>query len=161
VGGYEMSKILKPFNKVMGAIGLVDVDDDDDNDNTDDDNVEYGNESSRNNYEPEIIGKKNKVVSIKNNASAKVILKKPTEFQDIMEIVDAVKSRRIVVINMMDVDSKTAQRMIDYIVGACYALNGTFNAVEKCIYVFAPDGVDIANELEHEISKDDFYSFNG
>jgi cell division inhibitor SepF len=162
VGGYEMSKILKPFNKVMGAIGLVDVDDDDE----DDDNVEYeetvyGNESSRSNYEPEIIGKKNKIVSIKNNASSKVILKKPIEFQDIMEIVDAVKSRKIVVINMMNVDSKTAQRMIDYIVGACYALNGTFNAVEKCIYVFAPDGVDIANELEHEISKDDFYSFNG
>lgn len=148
------SKIFRPFNKVMGAIGLVDVDEDKDEE------IDEDEEDTRNNfYDQEIINRKSKIVSIKNNVSARVILKKPAEFQDIMEIVDNVKSRKIIVMNMTDVEPKNAQRMIDYIVGACYALNGTFEEIEKCIYIFAPDGVDVSNELMQEINGNDFYSF--
>lgn len=149
------NKIFRPFTKVMGAIGLVDIDDEDE----DKDTREHVEESNGSFYEPEIVNRKNKIVSIKNNVSARVILKKPVEFQDIMEIVDAVKSRRIIVMNIVEVDPKNAQRMIDYIVGACYALNGSFEEVEKCIYVFAPDGVEVSNELRQEINQNDFYSF--
>lgn len=149
------NKMFKPLNKVMGAIGLVDIDEDIEREEEEIEEEE-ANEAV---YEPEIISRKSKVVSIKNNAAARVVLKKPTEFQDIMEIVDAVKSRRIIVMNMMDVDPKTAQRMIDYIVGACYALNGSFEEIEKCIYIFAPDGIDVSNELKQEINRNDFYSF--
>lgn len=145
--------MLKPFNKVMGAIGLVDTDE---NDEKDENEYEEEYEAS---YEPEVVTRKNKVVSIKNNVSARVILKKPEQFGDIMEIVDNVKTRKIIVMNMTDVDPKTAQRMIDYIVGACYALNGSFEEVEKCVYVFAPEGVEVTNELKHEMSKKEFYSF--
>lgn len=150
------SKIFKPFNKVMGAIGLVDTEDEVDVDN------EYNEyEEDEISYEPEIINRKNKVVSIKNNASARIILKRPEQFQDVMEIVDAVKTRKIIVMNMSNADPKTAQRMIDYIVGACYALNGSFEEVEKCIYVFAPEGVEVTNELKNEMSRKEFYSFEG
>jgi cell division inhibitor SepF len=148
------NKMFKPFNKVMGAIGLVDIDEDEDKDSE-----ELDEETADTYYEPEIVNRKNKIVSIKNNVSARVILKKPTEFQDIMEIVDAVKSRRIIVMNITEVEARVAQRMIDYIVGACYALNGSFEEVEKCVYVFAPDGVEVTNELRQEINRNDFYSF--
>lgn len=148
------NKVFRPFNKVMGAIGLVDIDEDEEKDTE-----ELDNETTGTFYEPEIMNRKNKIVSIKNNVSARVILKKPAEFQDIMEIVDAVKSKRIIVMNMTEVSAKNAQRMIDYIVGACYALNGSFEEVEKCIYIFAPDGIDVSNELRQEINRNDFYSF--
>jgi cell division inhibitor SepF len=149
------SKMFKPFNKVMGAIGLVDIEDEEEKDSE-----ELDEEMDNTYYEPELVNRKNKIVSIKNNASARVILKKPVEFQDIMEIVDAVKARRIIVMNINEVEPRTAQRMIDYIVGACYALNGSFEEVEKCVYVFAPDGVEVTNELRQEINRNDFYSFN-
>ena len=61
--------------------------------------------------------------------------------------------------NMTDVDPKNAQRMIDYIVGACYALNGSFEEIEKCIYILAPDGVEVSNELKAELNGKEFYSF--
>lgn len=148
------NKMLKPFNKVMGAIGLVDIDEEDK------DTEELEDEVDEAVYEPEIISRKsNKIVSIKNNVSARVILKKPSEFQDIMEIVDAVKTRKIIVMNMTEVEARIAQRMIDYIVGACYALNGSFEEVEKCIYIFAPDGIEVSNELKQEINRNEFYSF--
>lgn len=158
------SKLLRPFNKVMGAIGLVDVDEDEneiDDEEMQASSAEESDNINENYYDRSMLNRKNKIVSIKNNVTARVELKKPEEFQDIMEIVDSVKSRRIIVMNMTEVDPKVAQRMIDYIVGACYALNGSFEEIEKCIYIFAPDGVEVSNELKREINGNDFYSFEG
>ncbi len=149
------SKLLKPFNKMMGAIGLIDDEEEavDYEDRDDDDEYE----------EPEIVNsnlRKNKIVSIKNNSAPKVILKKPGEFQDILELVDAVKSKKIVVMNMVDIEQKLAQRMIDYCVGACYALNGSFQEIGKSIYLIAPENVEISNELKQVLNKNGFFSFN-
>lgn len=148
------SKFLKPINKMMGAIGLIDEEDQDLAVNSVEEEIEeeYA--------EPEIItSKKNKVVSIKTNSSPRILLKKPVEFQDIMEIVDAVKSRKIVVMNIVEVEQKLAQRMIDYIVGACYALNASFEEIDKSIYLIAPDNVEISNELKSQINSSGFFSF--
>ncbi|MCX7883439.1 MAG: cell division protein SepF [Caloramator sp.] len=145
--------LFKPLNKMMGAIGLTDYEEDDVlNEDTEDEVEEV----------PQVINsRKNKIVSIKNNnILPKIALKKPVEFQDIMEIIDDVKSKRTVVINMLEVDSKRAQRMIDYIVGACYALNGSFEEIAKSIYIFAPENVEVSNELKSEISRNNFFSFN-
>lgn len=150
------SKLLKPFNKMMGAIGLIDDEEETvDYEDSDDDGDEY--------EEPEIVNsnlRKNKIVSIKNNSAPKVILKKPGEFQDILELVDAVKSKKIVVMNMVDIEQKLAQRMIDYCVGACYALNGSFQEIGKSIYLIAPENVEISNELKQVLNKNGFFSFN-
>lgn len=149
------SKFFKPINKMMGAIGLIDEEDQELINDADEETIEDGAF-----MEPEIIpSKKNKVVSIKTNSSPKVLLKKPVEFQDIMEIVDSVKARRIVVMNIVEVEQKLAQRMIDYIVGACYALNAAFEEIDKSIYIMAPDNVEITNELKNQISTTGFFSF--
>ncbi|MDF2672671.1 MAG: hypothetical protein K0R09_936 [Clostridiales bacterium] len=151
------SKLLRPFNKMMGAIGLIDDEEETINyeDRDDDDDDEYD--------EPEIVNsnpRKNKIVSIKSNSAPKVILKKPGEFQDILELVDAVKSKKIVVMNMVDIDQRLAQRMIDYCVGACYALNGSFQEIAKSIYLIAPENVEISNELKQVLNKNGFFAFN-
>ncbi len=151
------SKLLKPFNKMMGAIGLIDEEEDaaEFDDRDDEDEYEY--------EEPEIVSsnlRKNKIVSIKNSSAPKVILKKPSEFQDILELVDAVKAKRIAVINMVDIEQRLAQRMIDYLVGACYALNGSFQEIAKSIYLIAPENVVITNELKQVLNKNGFFSFN-
>ncbi|WP_168190037.1 cell division protein SepF [Caloramator sp. E03] len=145
---------LKPLNKMMGAIGLTDYEEEqEDKEIEDDENIEEDLYM--------VNSKKNKIVSIKNNnILPKILLKKPIEFQDIMEIIDAVKSRRTVVINMQDIESKKAQRMIDYIVGACYALNGSFEQIAKSIYIFAPENVEVSNEFKNEINKNSFFSLN-
>lgn len=151
------SKLFKPFNKVMGAIGLIDEEEETVSFEDSDDEDEYEYE------EPEIVSsnlRKNKIVSIKNNSAPKVILKKPTEFQDILELVDAVKSKKIAVINMVDIEQRLAQRMIDYLVGACYALNGSFQEIAKSIYLVAPENVVISNELKQVLNKNGFFSFN-
>ena len=150
------SKFLNPLNKVMGAIGLVDEEDEDINDD------EIDEENEDDNMVPDVINsKKNKIVSIKNGSMPRVLLKKPLEFQNIMEIVDAVKSRRIVIMNLTELEQKSAQRMIDYIVGACYALNASFEEISRCIYLIAPENIEITNELKSELNvgNDKLYTF--
>lgn len=151
------NKLLKPFNKMMGAIGLIDDEEETTSydDREEEDDYEY--------EEPEIVNsnpRKNNIVSIKNNSAPKVILKKPVEFQDILELVDAIKSKKIVVMNIVDIDQRLAQRMIDYCVGACYALNGSFQEIAKSIYLIAPENVVISNELKQVLDKNGFFSFN-
>lgn len=150
------SKIFKPLNKVMGAIGLVDEEDEEVYEEIDDEVNEVEIEH------PEIVGnRKSKVVSIKTSTIPKVTLKKSAEFSDIMEVVDLIKQRRIVVVSFTDIEPKLAQRMIDYVVGACYALNGYFEEISKYIYLVAPENVEINNELKQELNKSNFFSFNG
>lgn len=143
----------KLFNKMMGAIGLVDEEEEIIEEEIVEEEKDYP--------QPEIINnrKNGKLVSIKSNPLPKVVLKSPQEFQDIMEIVDSVKSRRIVVMNITGVEPKLAQRMIDYIVGACYALNGEFQEISKSIYLIAPDSVEISNELKQELNRGGFFSY--
>lgn len=144
----------KFFNKMMGAIGLADEEDE----ISQEENLEEEEDTYQ---QPEIINprKNNKLVSIKSNSLPKVLLKSPQEFQDIMEIVDSVKARKIVVMNINEIEPKLAQRMIDYIVGACYALNGEFQEITKSIYLIAPDSVEISNELKQELNKSGFFSY--
>jgi cell division inhibitor SepF len=153
IGGNKMaSKLLKPFNKMMGAIGLVDEEEPAEYEDINEEEDEY--------QEPEIVtSKKNKIVSIKTSTSPKVLLKKPQEFQDILELVDAIKTRKIVVMNIVEVEPRLAQRMIDYCVGACYALNGAFQEIAKSIYLIAPENVEITNELKQVLNKNGFFSF--
>lgn len=149
-------KLLKPINKALEAIGLIDESEELENEEEieSDDLVE----TDGNIIEPPITNK-NKIVSIKTGTAPRVLLKKPIEFQDIMEMVDAVKSRRIVVMNLADVDSKLAQRMIDYIVGACYALDASFQEIARYIYIITPENVEVANELKDQIETASFLSF--
>lgn len=157
LGGKKMAnKLFKPFTKVMGAIGLID-----DQENNEDYEDEYDDDYEY--EEPEIINtknNKNKLVSIKNSSAPKIILKKPEDFQDILELVDAVKTKKIVVVNMVEIEQRLAQRMLDYCVGACYALNGSFQEVGKSIYLIAPENVEITNELKQVLNKNGFFSFN-
>lgn len=145
-----MSKLFKPLSKVMGAIGLIDQDDENETETTEEvnetDNEEYDVPSIAN-------SKKGRVVSIKATSTPKVSIKKPEKFQDIMDIVDALKQRRIIVMNITEVEHNSAQRMIDYIGGACYALNAEFEEIEQSVYLVAPDNVEISNELKQELNK--------
>lgn len=101
-----------------------------------------------------------KVVSINSGPAPKVILKKPKEMEDMMEVVDAVKARKIAVVNLLDVDLPLAQRMIDYVGGACYAINGKFAQISHLVYIVVGENVDLTNYIKTEVNKRGTDAFN-
>ncbi len=94
-----------------------------------------------------------KVVSIHSAQPAKILIIKPSHYNDAVEICDNLKNRKICVINMKSIESGIAQRLIDFIAGSCYALGGTLEEVEKGVYVMSPSNIEVDNELKSEIKS--------
>ncbi|MFR5264104.1 cell division protein SepF [Clostridium sp.] len=94
-----------------------------------------------------------KIVNIHSASSAKIMITKPMSYEDAAEITDALKSRKIVVVNTSALETRTAQRLLDFISGAIYALGGELQDVENRIYIVSPSNVEVNNELKNELTS--------
>ena len=83
-----------------------------------------------------------------NMASMKMIVYHPVCYDDAQTIVDNLKNRRPVIVNMEELDGTCAQRVLDFLLGAIYATNGTANKVSRGIFLFAPHDVAVEDTVE-------------
>lgn len=140
----------KVLNKMMSILGLEDEYDDIE---------EVDNEASLNEEQTEVNPpmssnrKSNKVVNIHTASAAKVVISKPTIFEDATDICDDLKNRKIVVVNTTGLEAKTAQRLLDFMGGASYALGGELQEIERGVYILSPSNVEVSNELKNELSS--------
>lgn len=149
------------FAKVKSMLGFEDYDDYDDYE----EDEEYENEEEESDsVEPVITNKKvqnnSKVVNIHTSTSVKVTITKPADYEEAMEICDALKNRRIVLVNTTLLEIKIAQRLLDFISGSCYALGGEVQQVEKGVYLLSPSNVEVTNELKNEISTKALFNWS-
>ncbi len=85
----------------------------------------------------------NKVLNIHSNAQMNVVLFHPKAFEESTNIVDTLKSRRPVVLNISELEKELARKIFDFCSGALYALDGHIQQVSKGIFVLAPQNVEI------------------
>ena len=83
-----------------------------------------------------------------NLASMKMIVYHPVCYDDAQNIVDNLKNRRPVIVNMEELEGSCAQRVLDFLLGAIYAINGTINKVSRGIFLVAPRDVDVEDTGE-------------
>lgn len=106
---------------------------------------------------PKITGP-SKLVSINsrnnNRSSNQVYVIKPQEFNEAQRVTDYLKEGRTIVINMEGIEVNAAQRIIDFIGGACYALDGSLQAISANIFIAAPRNTDVSGDLRDEILND-------
>lgn len=67
----------------------------------------------------------------------------PKSYDDVREIIDLLIVGKQAVINLNDLQEETAQRVIDLLCGAVYALKGGLCEIETNIFVITPDGVSV------------------
>lgn len=103
---------------------------------------DYGRNQSYN------ITTKNKVVNIHSNAQMKVVIHQPIEFDETATIVDNLKNRKPVIINLENLDPDLARKIFDFCSGALYALDGQIQKVSKGIFILAPSNVDISGDVK-------------
>lgn len=78
----------------------------------------------------------------------KLILIEPKSFEECSKLVDNLKGRRPIIINLEKIETETARKIFDFLSGATYALNGNVQKVANNIFVFAPENVDISASQE-------------
>jgi len=100
----------------------------------------------------------NKVVSI-HGGNQKVNIIKPNTFDEAPQICDSLKENKIVVVNTTGLEPRTAQRLLDFIAGATYALGGDLQEVEHGIYVLSPSMVEVTRELKEDTTAKGFLNW--
>lgn len=103
--------------------------------------------------EPEafsFIKKRNKVVAMPQPQQIKMKISKPTNFDQVEEIIGELKIKNSVVINLEYVSKDIARRIMDAVSGAASALDGHVEKVSNSIFVVAPFNYDIVNEFTKE-----------
>lgn len=100
--------------------------------------------------------KKAKVVNMPQQIKMKIA--KPTNFDQVDEIISELKMKNAIVINLEYVNKDVARRIVDVISGAIKALDGHIEKVSNSIFVVAPFNYDIVNEVTKEKIENKFSS---
>lgn len=88
------------------------------------------------------------VVSLPGAAASKMIVYRPVSYEDTQNIIDNLKSHKPVIVNMEQIEVETAQRILDFMSGACYAVDGRVYKVSSRIFIVAPANIDIIGSAE-------------
>ncbi len=84
----------------------------------------------------------------KSSNTMEVCVIKPQTFEDARDIAETLLANRTVILNMEGIDYALAQRLIDFISGACYAINGNLQRVSGYIFVVTPHAVELSGDLQ-------------
>ena len=139
------------MNKVWDLFGM----DSQEVEEYDDENVyEYEEEEEPEVEDRKLFGRKNKVVSMpQTNNSIRMVISQPTTFEQSDEICSFLKEKKSVIVNLEYVNKDVARRIVDFISGGVYALDGYIQKVSNSIFLVAPSNYEITNEMAREEMK--------
>ena len=91
-----------------------------------------------------ILGGSNRSIANKQE----VVLFRPGSFNDTSKAADDLRNRKAVIVNMENVDKAMARRVVDFLSGCVYALDGDVKKIAQSAYLFCPHNMDIVGDLE-------------
>lgn len=141
------------MNKLYGIFGNKENEDEFEDENTVSMN-EYNYEDDDEYEEQEEKGffgnRRNKVVNINQAQQVKMIISKPTSFEQTEDICECLKQKKSIIVNLEYVNKDVARRIVDFMSGAVQALDGHIEKVSNSIFLFAPMNYDITSEATKE-----------
>ncbi len=90
-----------------------------------------------------VVPMQNRTVKALTNAFKLVVIE-PKGFDECAKLVDSLKSRKPIIVNLEKLDADTGRKIFDFLGGATYALNGNVQKVANNIFIFAPENVAIS-----------------
>lgn len=92
-----------------------------------------------------------------SNKSGKMILVEPRAYSESQEIADHLKARNSVVVNFKRVTTDQAKRIIDFLSGTLYAINGDLQKIGDGIYLCTPKNIDVQGKITEENESQEDY----
>lgn len=87
----------------------------------------------------------------------KVVLCEPRSYGEAQEIADNIVNKRAVVINLQRVDNHQAKRIVDFLSGTVYAVNGDIQKLGSETFLCTPDNVDVTGSISETYQGEDEY----
>ncbi|MCL2817416.1 MAG: cell division protein SepF [Clostridiales bacterium] len=95
--------------------------------------------------------KKSNIMAIPGREKTmEMVLVKATSYDDMQIIARHIKEKRVAVVNFEEIDKATAQRMVDFLSGAVFALDGVPKKVSGGTFIFSSSMVDLSGQIMEE-----------
>jgi len=92
-----------------------------------------------------------------NDGTSKMILLEPRAYSEAQQIADHLKMRNTVVVNLKRVTSDQAKRIIDFLAGTIYAINGDLQKIGGGIFLCTPNNINIQGKITEETQGKDIH----
>src|SRR5699024_10056204 len=99
-------------------------------------------------------------VPAKGNRKGKeinVVLCETKSYDEAQDIADNLLNKRTVIVNLQRVDSHQAKRIIDFLSGTVYAVNGDIQKLGLETFLCAPENVDVSGAITKTTDEFDGY----
>ena len=137
-------------NKFWNFFGVEQEDDEEELENE----IEQEEEEDEEEEDRKLFGRRNnKIVNMPQGNQVKMVISQPTTFEQSEEICQYLKERKSCIVNLEYVNKDVARRIVDFISGGVYALNGHIQKISNSIFLIAPANYDIDNEMGREEVK--------
>ncbi len=87
------------------------------------------------------------------NSENKMILFEPRAYSESQQIADYLKKRNAVVVNLKRVTPDQAKRIVDFLSGTLYAINGGLQKLGTGIFLCTPNNVDVEGSITDEVKE--------
>ncbi|WP_036484035.1 cell division protein SepF [Myxosarcina sp. GI1] len=89
----------------------------------------------------------NKVIGMPGiaNSNSEVVVIEPQSFEEMPQVIQALRERKSVVLNLNMMNPEQAQRAVDFVAGGTYAMDGHQERVGESIFLFTPSCVKVSS----------------
>ncbi len=102
-------------------------------------------------------GSASRVVNINATTEMQVVLVKPDRFEMVSDIADHLRNKRALVLNLEATNKDVARRLVDFLSGCAYALDGNIKKVAISTYLVTPYNVNVVDNLMEELEANGMY----
>jgi cell division inhibitor SepF len=78
------------------------------------------------------------------NGMSEVVVVEPRTFEEMPQVIRALRERKSVVLNLTVMDPDQAQRAVDFVAGGTYAIDGHQERIGESIFLFTPNCVQVS-----------------
>jgi cell division inhibitor SepF len=90
------------------------------------------------------------------NGISEVVVMEPRTFEEMPQVIQALRERKSVVLNLTIMDPDQAQRAVDFVAGGTFAIDGHQERIGESIFLFTPSCVQVStqnNGVVHEVPQ--------
>jgi cell division inhibitor SepF len=77
------------------------------------------------------------------NSPMRVVVMEPDNFEEVQLVADHLKERRPVIVNLEEAPVELARRIVDFLSGTVYALDGGLERIGEAIFLLVPSNVAV------------------
>jgi cell division inhibitor SepF len=98
-----------------------------------------------------------RVVNINTTTQLQVVCVKPTRYEAARDIAEHLRFKRTVVLNLETTSKDISQRLLDFLAGVVFAIDGNVKKVALSTYIITPYTVDIKGDLIDELENNGLF----